>query len=147
LDCATSNPDGYTRDCPPFGDPNAPDGDPAKGDFLGTIGVDLSPLRTAGRTVTTLDGGFCPEQGTSPGQTTDPPKLGCFGQEPCRSITETGTPAGLLTPGTPNAVTLASVFCIPAVPGIAGQLVNSAADLPGPGAVSLPGTFLLTPRE
>jgi len=31
------------------------------------------------------------------------------------------------------------VFCIAAT---ANQLVNVSADLPGPGAISLPGTFL-----
>jgi len=35
-------------------------------------------------------------------------------------------------------VTLAYVFCISATPN---GLVNFAADLPGPGAVALPGTF------
>jgi hypothetical protein len=32
------------------------------------------------------------------------------------------------------------VFCIPAT---GNGVVNGAPDLPGPGAVSLPGTFLL----
>jgi hypothetical protein len=38
----------------------------------------------------------------------------------------------------PANATLASVFCIPA-----GSFAVSGADLPGPGAVALPGTFLL----
>jgi hypothetical protein len=43
------------------------------------------------------------------------------------------------TGGTPASATLASVFCI----GISGSAVLDAwADLPGPGAVALPSTFL-----
>jgi hypothetical protein len=37
-------------------------------------------------------------------------------------------------------VTLASTFCIPAT---GNGAVDGTADLPGPGAVSLPGTFSL----
>jgi hypothetical protein len=43
-----------------------------------------------------------------------------------------------VTLGVPAKGTLASVFCI-AKTGIV--LVDGAADLPGPGAVSLPGTY------
>jgi hypothetical protein len=38
----------------------------------------------------------------------------------------------------PAPVTLASVFCIPSTNN---GLVDGTANLPGPGAVSLPGTF------
>jgi hypothetical protein len=38
----------------------------------------------------------------------------------------------------PADVTLAYVFCISGTPS---GLVNFAVDLPGPGAVALPGTF------
>jgi hypothetical protein len=41
--------------------------------------------------------------------------------------------------------TIGSVFCIPSVSGGLGFLINSAANLPGPGATSLPGTFDLLP--
>ena len=42
-------------------------------------------------------------------------------------------------------VTLASTFCIPSVGGTLGFLINGAANLPGPGATSLPGTLELLP--
>jgi len=47
--------------------------------------------------------------------------------------------AGAVTTGTPASATLASVFCIAAT-GVG--FLNGFADLPGPGAVALPGTFL-----
>ena len=53
-----------------------------------------------------------------------------------RTISETGTPAGCLASGTPINSTLVSVFCIPPTFNAA---VDSAADLPGPGAVALKG--------
>ena len=59
-------------------------------------------------------------------------------------IEEVGAPAGALTPGT-HPVTLASTFCIPSVGGSLGFLINGAANLPGPGATSLPGTLQLLP--
>jgi hypothetical protein len=57
-------------------------------------------------------------------------------------IEEVGSPAGLLSPGQ-HDVTLASTFCIPSVGGALGFLINGAANLPGPGATSLPGTLEL----
>jgi hypothetical protein len=56
----------------------------------------------------------------------------------CTTITENGAPAGPLSNGVAADVTLAYVFCISATPN---GLVSFAADLPGPGAVALPGTF------
>jgi len=62
-----------------------------------------------------------------------------------RTITETGTAAtGLDSDSGPVAGTLVSVFCIP--PTFAfGGLIDANADLPGPGAASLNGTFALAP--
>jgi len=55
-----------------------------------------------------------------------------------RTIVETGAPAGALTTGGPaKPAKLASIFCIPLT---FSSLVDSAADLPGPGAVALQGT-------
>src|SRR5438067_103448 len=55
-----------------------------------------------------------------------------------RTIVETGAPAGALTTGGPaKPAKLVSIFCIPLT---FSSLVDSAADLPGPGAVSLQGT-------
>jgi hypothetical protein len=48
-----------------------------------------------------------------------------------------GTPAGDVTDRLEHAATLASVFCIPPT---FDPIIDSAANLPGPGAVSLPGS-------
>ena len=78
------------------------------------------------------------------------PREGCAQRNPgafafgtARTITATGTPAGAcLDDGLAHAATLVSVFCIP--PSFDGT-VDSAADLPGPGAVALPGMMQLSP--
>ena len=59
-----------------------------------------------------------------------------------KTITETGTPPGCLTDGAAHPINLVSVFCIP--PSF-NSTVDGAADLPGPGATSLPGTAQLLP--
>ena len=56
------------------------------------------------------------------------------------TVTETGIPAGSIATGGSGASTLVSVFCIPP---IFNGSIDSAADLPGPGAASLPGTMVL----
>jgi hypothetical protein len=68
------------------------------------------------------------------------PHAGCFGQATCVSITENGVAGGAVSPGVPANGTLASVFCIAAT---GNGLVDATADLPGPGAVSLPGQFVV----
>ena len=57
-----------------------------------------------------------------------------------RTITETGSPAGNMTDGLPHPSTLASIFCIQPT---FNATVDAAGDLPGPGAVALPGTATL----
>ena len=58
-----------------------------------------------------------------------------------RTIVETGSPAGpLTTGGPPTPQTLVSIFCVPPT---FNTVVDSAADLPGPGAVALEGTTQL----
>jgi len=126
--CASTNSDGYTRDCLP-----------EQVYYVGTIPVNLSPLKTAAVTATAPDGIFCTNQANNPASNPSG-KAGCFQEEQCRSYTETGVPAGPLTPGGTSTVTLASTFCIPAT---GNGAVAGTADLPGPGAVSLPGTFSL----
>ena len=102
----------------------------------GSLDVDLSPLGTGSSTKTADASGFFCTAFPDPGpQQTTP---GCFGKPTCVTITETGTPAGTVSAGTPGAVTLASVFCIPTS---GNGLVDVAAGLPGPGATSLPGIF------
>jgi hypothetical protein len=102
------------------------------GSHVGPINVDLSPLTTGTASDTDAGGLFCPGQGAA--------QVGCFGSPDCRTISENGTPAGPITTGVPASATLASVFCIAAT---GNGLVDASANLPGPGAVSLPGTFVV----
>ncbi len=137
--CTTTSSTGYTRDCPTGGTdgthPCTPGGGACiDGSHVGPINVNLSPLTTGIATMTNATGAFCPGQTNASGHL-----FGCFGSAACRTITENGSPAGLLTNGSPAAATLASVFCIAAT---GNGLVDASADLPGPGAVSLPGTYL-----
>ena len=53
-----------------------------------------------------------------------------------------GAPAGSMIDGGSHASTLVSVFCVPPTFNAA---IDAAADLPGPGAVSLPGHAQLLP--
>jgi flocculation protein FLO11 len=135
--CTTTSSTGLTRDCPTGGTdathPCTPGGGLCvDGVHVGQISVNLTPLTTDTATATNPGGIFCT------GQTT----AGCFGAAACRTITENGQPAaGPITPGTPKVATLASVFCIAAT---GNGLVDATANLPGPGAISLPGTFELT---
>jgi hypothetical protein len=56
-----------------------------------------------------------------------------------RTIVERGSPTGALTTGgLAQPVKLVSIFCIPPTYNL---IVDSAADLAGPGAVALPGTL------
>jgi hypothetical protein len=137
MGCTSTNSVGLTRDCPSGGadatHPCTPGGGTCiDGAHVGPITVNLSPLTTATTVSTTTDGNFCPGQGASPGNP------GCFGASTCRTITENGSPAGALANGVGADVTLAYVFCIGKTNN---GLVDGAADLPGPGAVALPGTF------
>jgi hypothetical protein len=132
--CTSTNSTGYTRDCPTGGadatHPCTPGGGNCiDGSHIGPIDVSLSPLTTGTANMTNAGGLFCPSQAHA----------GCFAHTDCVSITENGVAAGAVTPGVPAGATLASVFCIAATQN---GIVNGAADLPGPGAVSLPGTFV-----
>jgi hypothetical protein len=145
--CVATSSTGYTRDCPTggVGDGTSPcpvtgcttcpctpgGGQCCDGSHVGPIGVTLSPLTTGPASATNSVGRFCPGQlgGTH---------AGCFGSTACRTINETGSPAGTVLTNQPADATLASVFCIPAT---SNGLVNGSADLPGPGAVALPGTY------
>jgi hypothetical protein len=138
LACTTTSSTGLTRDCPTGGTdathPCTPGGGAClDGSHVGVIGVDLSPVTTGTSTKTNATGLFCPSQSG----------VGCFGSPACRTITENGVPAAApLTSGVPATVTLASTFCIPAT---GNGLVDASANLPGPGAVSLPGTLTALP--
>jgi hypothetical protein len=147
--CTSTNSDGLTRDCPPggvdVGAPCTPGEACADGSLsLGALAVDLTPLTTGVANKTAADGLFCPGQASG-----DTGQQGCFGRQTdantdpfteCSSITENGSPAGEpLVDGVPKAATLATVFCIPPAQGDIGGIVNLSANLPGPGATSLPG--------
>jgi hypothetical protein len=132
--CTSTNSTGYTRDCPTGGTdathPCTPGGGNCiDGSHIGPITVDLSPLTTDSPTKSDAGGLLC-----GPSQA----HAGCFKQPTCVSITENGVAAGKVTLGVPAHATLASVFCIAAT---GNGIVDGAADLPGPGAVSLPGTY------
>jgi hypothetical protein len=151
--CTATSSTGLTRDCPTggvgtFAMPCPPPGNPScapnnclctpggglccDGAHVGPHTIDLSPLITGTASDTEPGGIFCPGQ---PGV-----GVGCFGSTACRTITESGAAAGPITTGTPASATLASVFCIPAE---GGGLLDGSLAVPGPGAVALPGTFLV----
>jgi hypothetical protein len=139
LACTTTSSTGYTRDCPTGGTdgthPCTPGGGACiDGSHVGPINVNLSPLTTGTASMTNATGNFCAGQSNTGGH-----QFGCFGNPTCVTITENGAPGGLITNGSPAAATLASVFCIAAT---GNGLVDASADLPGPGAVSLPGAYL-----
>jgi hypothetical protein len=139
MPCTTTSSTGYTRDCLTGGadgtHPCTPGGGACiDGSHVGPIDVDLSPLTTGTASMTDPTGNFCPGQSNTSGHL-----FGCFGSSACRTITENGFPYGPVTTGVPGPATLASVFCISAT---GNGLVDASADLPGPGAVSLPGTVL-----
>jgi hypothetical protein len=92
--------------------------------------VNLNPLSTAGSSMTSASGNFCPGQsaGGSPFGFS-----GAFGFA-AECIKENGSPAGDLTDGNPHPAVLGSVFCIPATGSAA---IDGSADLPGPGAITL----------
>jgi hypothetical protein len=133
--CTPTDAAGNTYDCEP----------PAAA-LLPAFPVNLTPITTSTASKTEAAGRFCPGQanagafgcaGTGAGNPICP-----GGNTPPvpNYVEEVGSPAGPLGSGT-SGVTLASVFCIPSVGGGLGFLINGAANLPGPGATSLPGTF------
>jgi hypothetical protein len=121
---------GVTIECPP---------PPDNGAYLPEFNVSLSPLSTGASQKKAADGLFCPSQQT----------LSAFGLEnsgfqpnPLKvvEIDQQGAAAGDISDGLAHNATLSSVFCIPATGNV---LIDGAADLAGPGAVSLPGSIQL----
>jgi len=106
---------GTSLECPP---------DPLQ--FIGTLPPTLA-LSTGTSTLANAGGLFCPGQSTP----------GAFGRFSTKSIRETGSPL-LGSLGSPFSTVLAGVFCVPAS---GSDLVNALADLPGPAAISVPGTI------
>jgi hypothetical protein len=118
-----------THDCPP---------DP--GGLLAPFPVNLNPLSTAPVSKIAGDGNFCPGQAASPPAAGFSGAFGFGGQDAghplAECIQENGTSAGDLTDGPVHmGAVLASVFCIPATGSVA---IDGAADLPGPGGITLP---------
>jgi len=137
--CTPTDSAGDTYDCVP----------PA-GAVLPAFPVDLTPITTGTAFKFNAGGLFCPSQansgafGCSGGATAGSPAICPSGVAAplINYIDEVGSATGPVG-GAPTATTLASVFCIPSVSGGLGFLINGAANLPGPGATSLPGTLQL----
>jgi len=133
--CTSINASNNTYDCVANGVPLLP--------FL----VNLTPLTTGTSAVDTAGTGlFCPGQIAGP---SGPGRAGCFGHPGvgnplapgtvCDYIEGRGSDAvGISIGGGTVSTTFASVFCIPAT---GNGLIDGAADLPGPGMTSLPGTL------
>ena len=126
-------------------------------EFLGSLGVDLAPLATGTSFLTAQVNAarssgsfFCPVNGaatctyTGTQGSTCQRTAGCFGRSTCKRIEESGTPAGNISDNAPHDVTISAIFCIPAT---GNTLVDggSGLDLPGPGVVSISGTFQTIP--
>jgi len=122
--CTAINGAGDAYECLPAGVALAP------------FGVNLTPIGSGTATDSDPAGNFCPGQdATAPGAS------GCFGDPTCDYIEARGADAaGITDGGAAVSGRLASVFCIPAT---GNGLIDGAADLPGPGEVTLPGTFEL----
>lgn len=130
--CTPTNVAGNTHDCDP----------PAAG-ALTPLALNISPITT--ELATRTGPSFCPSQ-ASPGA------FACNGTATALCpdgalgvadyIAVNGVAAGQLVLESSAPVTLASVFCIP---DAGNFVINAAANLPGPGAASLPGTFELLP--
>lgn len=82
------------------------------------------------------DGKGCAVAGDCPGGT-----CSVAGTQ-CRLVRLQGTPASIVPIGTPNPLTLVSTYC---VQSSTNPTINAAANLPGPGAVSVQGAVVLLP--
>jgi hypothetical protein len=152
--------------------PTSHDCPPPPAAFIGTLAVPLT-LATGGGSLTAADTdgpagqanvfcGFCRRPG-APNDFESPPRR-CTSNDGCTASPFTlcqqrspgafrlgmasyvsafgRAPDACLTDGMPHAMTLGAAFCVPPSDN---PLVDGALDLPGPGAVSLPGTAQLLP--
>jgi hypothetical protein len=99
----------------------------ASGPALSPFAVNLAGITTGTSTLSSATGIFCPGVGQT--------SAGAFGQPEAEDIEVNGSTATPPLNSTPKAATLASAFCIPAT---GNGLIDGSADLPGPGATSLP---------
>ena len=83
-------------------------------------------LSTGSSVMSAPDGLFCPSQQTQ----------GAFGRATARTIREAGS--GLLGGPSLFSTTLVGIFCAPAAEN---PLIDQTENLPGPAAVSVPGTI------
>jgi hypothetical protein len=97
----------------------------AAGPVLPPFTMTLAPITTGAASKFDASGLLCPSQAHA-GALGDPSVVGIF---------TSGTPVGDLTAGPPTNGVLGSVFCIPAT---GNALIDGSADLPGPGAITLP---------
>ena len=161
-----------SHDCPP---PNAPNGQlvsgcpAANGSFIGCLPVDFGlSTETQTKTAFSTSGqarvfcGYCfdpditlsfenpPHTCTADTDCTNGSFTSCqqqsngaFRNTFATTVTETGTPPNAcIADGADHNATLVSVFCIP--PSY-DPIVDPSGELPGPGAVSLPGTSKFLP--
>jgi hypothetical protein len=120
LACTTNSSLKTTHDCPP--PPYL---------FLAPLSVTLGPLTSATAMSTSDSAGiFCNPQMDG----------GAFGLANARKLIENGSPAAGPLSVTNQDATLASIFCIP---GTNNLLIDASANLPGPGAIALPGSVRL----
>jgi hypothetical protein len=94
------------------------------GPGLPPFAVDLTPISTGSASASDPGGIFCPGQANA----------GAFGQPAATSISENGV-------ASTSSPTLVSIFCIPSTGNV---LIDGSADLPGPGATSLPVSAAIT---
>jgi len=99
---------------------------PADAQYVGQLVVNPLALSTGSSVMSAPDGLFCPSQQT----------LGAFGLATARTIREAGS--GLLGGPSLFSTTLAGIFCAPAAEN---PLIDQTENLPGPAAVSVPGTI------
>jgi hypothetical protein len=102
---------------------------PTDSQFVSPLGIPLS-VTTGATTTTQSTGIFCTNQ----------THAGAFGQSATRTIKVSGTPASNVGDGQVHTGVLAGVFCVPAT---GNASLDPAADLPGPGSVSINGTMQL----
>lgn len=128
--CTAVGSKGTTLDCPLLTNSD-------NAAFLSTLSVQLGPLTTGTSTRSAdANGNFCGDTQINPG---------AFGQGLTQgslkvtSMSETGSAPGDLRDLAAHTGVLGYTFCIPAT----GTFVDNIAALPGPGAVSLVGTFQL----
>src|SRR6185295_1216571 len=174
--CGSGTCTGGTRNgmaCTPEGNAlTSHDCPPPAGTFIGDLPIPFA-LSTGTQTKTSFNGaaagqprvfcGFCFDSDVS-SQYESPPHActsdaqcttgnftqcrqhnnGAFRNPFATTITETGSTAGTcISTGTQQTATLVSVFCVP--PSY-DPIVDPSGELPGPGAVSLPGTAQFIPQ-